>query len=68
MSHVHTIKDLELELSFIYDKNLLVTCRNIEDGKQLVFRKGRYTKIENMIFIHEDLENDFKDVAKNEIK
>ena len=58
MSHVHTLKDLELELSFIKDKSLNVTCRGLTNGKQLVFRHTGETFQDepiDMIFIHNDL-------------
>lgn len=63
MSHVNTIKDLETELSFIKNKTLLVTCRTLDNGYQLVFRKEKstYGPIEDLIFIHEDGTNNFKE-------
>lgn len=59
MSHIHTLKDLEIELSFIKDKKLLVTCRDIENGKQLVFRDINEPSIfyepKAELYIHNDL-------------
>jgi hypothetical protein len=58
MTHVHTLKELELELSFIKDKELIVNCRSLFNGKQLVFRnKGdSFQDIPiAMIYQHNDL-------------
>ena len=57
MSHIHTLRELEIELSFIKDKSLFVSCRSLTNGKQLVFRETHDITVEPkaLLYIHNDL-------------
>jgi hypothetical protein len=60
MSHIHTLKELEIELSFIKDKDLYVSCQSLPNGKQLIFRKKEdranlFKEPEARLYIHNDL-------------